>query len=198
MPSTITITQVPAAQHRLVARVFARAFADDPVNRWMMRSDDRFEPGFDFYARRIWLPHGAAWATGDGRAVACWLPPGKAHMSLLEQLRLLPAMAAVAGRDLPRLLAGTSAMEKNHPHDPHWYLNMVGVEPAGQGRGLGSALIAHTLDRADAEGMPAYLDATTYRSVGLYERHGFEVTEEFRLPKGGPPLWRMWRDPQPR
>ena len=69
-PSTITISQVPAAQHRLVARVLARAFADDPVNRWMMRSEARFEPGFDFYARRIWLPHDATWATDDGRAVA--------------------------------------------------------------------------------------------------------------------------------
>jgi ribosomal protein S18 acetylase RimI-like enzyme len=75
---------------------------------------------------------------------------------------------------------------------------MIGVDPTGQGRGLGSALISHTLARADAEEMPAYLDATSERSVPLYERHGFEVTEEFHLPKGGPPLWRMWRDPQPR
>ena len=27
-------------------------------------------------------------------------------------------------------------------------------------------------------------------------RHGFEVTEEVQLP-GGPPVWLMWRDPQP-
>jgi hypothetical protein len=29
----------------------------------------------------------------------------------------------------------------------------------------------------------------------LYERHDFEVTEEFELPDG-PPLWRMWREPR--
>ena len=43
--------------------------------------------------------------------------------------------------------------------------------------------------------MPAYLNAGSPRSRDLYLRHGFEVTEEFRLPEGGPPLWRMWREP---
>jgi hypothetical protein len=36
---------------------------------------------------------------------------------------------------------------------------------------------------------PTYDDAT----VGT----GSSVTEEFRLPDGGPPLWRMWREPRP-
>jgi hypothetical protein len=50
------------------------------------------------------------------------------------------------------------------------------------------------LDRADAEGMPAYLEATSPLNRRLYERHGFEVTQEFVLPKG-PPMWAMWREP---
>jgi hypothetical protein len=29
----------------------------------------------------------------------------------------------------------------------------------------------------------------------LYARHGFDVTEEFSLASGSPPLWRMWRNP---
>ena len=188
------IKPVPATDSARVAGILARAFADDPVTRWMLPRESRLEPGFEFYFRRIWLPHDAVYETADGRAVAAWLPPGKAHMSIVEQLRLLPGMAAVVGRDLPRILAGTGAMEKNHPQESHWYLNMIGVEPSGQGRGHGSALLAHTLARCDAEGSPAYLDATTERSIGLYERHGFEVTEEVRLPKGGPPFWRMWRE----
>jgi hypothetical protein len=52
------------------------------------------------------------------------------------------------------------------------------------------------LERCDRERMPAYLNAGSPRSRDLYLRHGFEVTEEFRLPEGGPPLWRMWREPR--
>ena len=67
--------------------------------------------------------------------------------------------------------------------------------PEWQGRGIGSALMGPVLERCDAERMPAYLNAGSARSRDLYARHGFEVTEEFRLPDGGPPLWRMWREP---
>jgi hypothetical protein len=51
------------------------------------------------------------------------------------------------------------------------------------------------LERADHEGMPAYLEASTECSRALYLRHEFVVLNEMRLPGGGPPLWRMWREP---
>ena len=46
------------------------------------------------------------------------------------------------------------------------------------------------LVRCDADGLPAYLDATSERSRALYALQGFEVTEELRLPAGAP-LWPM-------
>jgi len=194
-PTSPRIQPVRATDSQRVAGILARAFADDPIAQWLIPREPRLAPGFEFYLRRIWLPHDAVYESADGRAVACWLPPGKSHMSFAQQMRLLPGLAAVAGRHLPRLLSGTAAMDKDHPHDSHWFLNMMGVEPSSQGRGLGSALLAHTLDRCDATGSPAYLEATTERGCALYERHGFEVTEEARLPQGGPPFWRLWREP---
>jgi ribosomal protein S18 acetylase RimI-like enzyme len=193
-PSSPLIRPVAAADSARAARTLAAAFYDDPINRWMMRDLDRFVPAFDFFLRRIWLPHGEVYETADGYGVACWLPPGKAHMSFLEQLRVLPEMVRVLGRNLRWTMSTMSAMEKDHPRERHWYLNLIGVDPSTQSRGHGSALIAHTLERCDADRLPAYLDANTERSIPLYERHGFEVTEEVRLPKGGPPFWRMWRE----
>jgi ribosomal protein S18 acetylase RimI-like enzyme len=193
-PTSPLIRPVPVTDSERAARTLARAFYDDPINRWMMRRDERFVPGFDFFLRRVWLPHGEVYETADGAGVACWLPPGKAHMSVGDQLRAFPAMIKALGRDLPRALSTLGAMEKDHPREPHWYLNLIGVDPSAQSRGLGSALIAHTLQRCDAEHLPAYLEANTERSIPLYERHGFEVTAEVRVPKGGPPFWRMWRE----
>ncbi len=92
------------------------------------------------------------------------------------------------GRDLPRFAAGVRAIEKRHPREPHWYLPVVGVEPSAQGHGRGSALLRHVLARCDADRTPAYLEATSEHSRALYLTHGFEVTEELRLPGGGPPL----------
>jgi hypothetical protein len=62
--------------------------------------------------------------------------------------------------------------------------------------GFGAALLRPMLERCDADGVPAYLEATSPRNRALYERHGFEVTEELKLPAGGPPIWLMWREPR--
>jgi ribosomal protein S18 acetylase RimI-like enzyme len=88
-------------------------------------------------------------------------------------------------------------MEEQHPQDrSHWYLFILGTEQAAQGRGLGSALLAHVLARVDADRMPAYLESSSERNIALYGRHGFEITSEVAIP-GGPRIWPMWRGPRP-
>ncbi len=91
------------------------------------------------------------------------------------------------------MLGALNAIEKNHPTEPHEYLAFVGVAPERQGRGIGSMVMKPILDRCEAEGIPAYLEASSVRSRALYERHGFSVTEEVSIGKGAPPVWRMWR-----
>lgn len=51
------------------------------------------------------------------------------------------------------------------------------------------------VDRADQQGVPAYLEATSPDNRRLYERHGFVVTGELSI-LGGPPVWPMWRGPR--
>jgi GNAT superfamily N-acetyltransferase len=179
-----------------LATVLAQAFYDDPVFAWFFpRERRRFERIERFFARlaleRSTMPHGHVYTTADLAGAALWLPPGQAHSTTWEQLRMLPELARVAGRDLPRVLRGMGMMEQEHPHEPHWYLWFVGVAPERRGAGLGSALMRPILERCD-DGMPAYLEATSPDNRRLYERHGFEVTGELRLPNG-PPMWPMWR-----
>lgn len=76
---------------------------------------------------------------------------------------------------------------------PHWYLLILGVEPERQGQGIGSALIAPNLARADAEGLPCYLETAKEPNVMFYRRHGFEVRDEENIPGGGPKVWMMVR-----
>ncbi len=55
-------------------------------------------------------------------------------------------------------------------------------------------MLAANLERADAAGMPAYLENSNPRNTPLYERHGF-VAQKNIAPKGCPPLLAMWRKP---
>ena len=79
---------------------------------------------------------------------------------------------------------------------PHYYVRDVGVLPAMQGQGLGSALMRPTLEYCDRQNLPAYLEASSERSAALYERLGFRLIDELRV-GGSPPLLLMLRSPDP-
>ncbi|KAL7412848.1 hypothetical protein BDY24DRAFT_391294 [Mrakia frigida] len=55
---------------------------------------------------------------------------------------------------------------------PHWYLSYLFVDPYHQGSGVGTALIAYGTDRADAAGVPTWLEASIFGRP-IYERKGF-------------------------
>ena len=106
-------------------------------------------------------------------------------------------MIAVNGRNLPRLMRVLNLIEGKHPKEPpSYYLAVLGTEPEFQGKGFGGALMQPVLSRCDRDRMAAYLESSKSRNVPFYERHGFKVVEEISVPNGGPPLWRMWREPQ--
>jgi GNAT superfamily N-acetyltransferase len=77
--------------------------------------------------------------------------------------------------------------------EPHWYLPLLGVDPALQGRGAGSALLKVVLDRADSARLPAYLWTAKARNVSFYQRRGFEVLTEGVEPDSGIRFWTMRR-----
>jgi ribosomal protein S18 acetylase RimI-like enzyme len=183
-----------------LSQALARAFHNDPVMSWIYpdgsRRLQRLERGFALYLRKISLRHDACYAIDGLLGGALWMPPGTWRLDVLEQLWLLPAIARVAGRNLPRLFRIVDAMESKHPDDPHYYLAAIGIEPEWQGRGFGSALLRPVLERCDGEGLPAYLEASTWRSRALYERNDFELVQELNFAEDAPPLWLMWREPK--
>ena len=183
------------------ALALAQAFAEDPHFSWIVRDPatrvSRLERAFTIFARRLWLPPDEAYGHERLIGAALWMPPGAWHVSVWTQLRLGPATARVLGRDMPRLLRALTFIERKHPRTPdHWYLPIIGVARAWQGRGYGAALLRPMLERCDAELIPAYLEASSPRNRALYERHGFAVMEECRYADDAPPLWRMWREPR--
>ena len=183
-----------------LGNVLGSAFANNPATSWTFRDDStregKLQRSFTDYLRHIWLPRGECWTTDALDGAALWLPPGRWEIPVGVQLRLAPKVLATARLEVVRLMRFLNLVEQRHPHEPHWYLAMLGVDPDRQGRGFGSHLMQPVLERCDENGDAAYLETDTERNVQLYERHGFKVTEEFPLPGGGPPIWLMWREPR--
>jgi GNAT superfamily N-acetyltransferase len=194
-----TVGKARAEDLPRMAAALGHAFEDDPAAAWVVPDDERrrllLERAFLLFLERIWFAQDECYTTARGVGAAVWELPGQWKLSVGAQLRLFPRLAWTYRGHTPRLLRAITALEAEHPHEPHYYLPFVGVVPDWQGRGLGAALLAPVLERCDRERMPAYLEASAPRNRVLYERHGFTVTQEFRLGKGSPPLWRMWREP---
>ena len=176
-----------------VAQLLTLAFHDDPLMAWLLPDPvgrpRRLASMMESILRHDFLPRGEVWVL-DGGAAACWRTPGESDEN---DEAMAAEMAALFGDDLARAAGFFAGVSERHPKDPHWYLGILGAVPERQGHGLGSALLKVVLDRADRDGVPAYLEATTPQSRRLYERHGFELVEEFHGPGGAPPLWLMWR-----
>jgi ribosomal protein S18 acetylase RimI-like enzyme len=180
-----------------LSRLFAASFQTDPVFDWIARPGAKraaaLEEFFYWLVRTRGIPFGETWMSEGVAAV--WLPPGAPASpgGFLEQLRLIPMFVRLCG--FPRLARGSAigdAMEKNHPHDPHYYLAFIAVAPRLQGLGLGSAMMEATLARIDATGGAAYLENSNPKNARLYERCGF-VARRNIAPADAPPMIAMWR-----
>lgn len=198
---TAETTQVRKASADDVPRIadtLARAFFDDPVFCWVCPDDKRRQallPGFFALFTEAMVRHDEIYAAGEGAGAALWAPPGRAavHEEDADEFgRRLDEITPA--EDAERLFGLSKLLDEHHPPGSYYFLQFTGVEPQSQGRGIGSALLAHVLECCDREGAPAYLDATSPDNERLYERHGFRASGEY-APEGGPPLWPMWRQP---
>lgn len=196
----IEVREAGPGEEAPIALSLAEAFWDDPVQMFLLpdeKSRHRREVGlFSVLLRGHYLRLGATYVTADHGGAAMWAPPGKAVLPFTAVIRHSPAMLRSLGRRSLLALQVLSSIEKQHPKEPHWYLGVLGTRPEQQGKGIGSALLQPILERCDAEGLPAYLESSKHSNLAFYGRHGFEVTGEINLAKGGPPVWPMWREPR--
>jgi ribosomal protein S18 acetylase RimI-like enzyme len=153
--------------------------------------------------------------SGYFRLLAEHAASGAGEVLLLEQDGQLPAvtvwfdhttnplpvpdydqwLAEIAPLDLRARFAHLDkTLADNHPVQPHAYLAFVAVRRANQGKGLGPALLTATHDRLDAQGLPAYLEATDAINQALYRRLGYTDLGTFTL-EDGSPFHSMWRLP---
>lgn len=189
----------PYAQIRVVDRsedvvsALASAFDADPFAAWLFPEPGRAELQAGFYRSLLDHPGAEGYLAGDGEGAAIWL-------RLRAGEHLHDGRAGTAPDDsMARLRAVGEALAARHPFgEPHLYLAVMGVAAARQGRGIGTTLLHHRLERADRDGIGTYLEASSPRSRALYLRHGFtDLGAPVRL-EDAPPLYPMWRPPATR
>ena len=202
---TPPVTPIRLTQSSLAAaaEVFTRAFAEDPFIKQLYPNIETRQRCFATTTNcvlRYGLAYGEVHASSQElEGIAVWFPPAHTTPSMLDMLRFgffgLPF--SVGLRSFRRLWAYVilaEQMRERHVRSPHWYLQLLGVDPVHHGCGYGSHLLRHMLARLDREGVPCCLDTENEKNVAMYEHFGFRVRESGKIPGTQCGIWLMTRD----
>ena len=193
-PSDILIKKACIDDTAQVAEILSDAFSDDPVGKWISPNPE--------YPRWCWpmivpflLPHNEVYITSDGQGALLGVPPG-------AELNIRPSFSMIwnlwwrfGTGPIIRLGRIMKILEQSHPRAQHYYLLALGVRPSSRCNGIGSTLLEHILQQCDQQKTGVYLENSNSLNMKFYQRHGFKLQDEVTIPKNGPTLWLMYRDP---
>ena len=175
--------------------VLSLAFSSDPACRWAWPDPQQYLTNFPAFVRAFGgraFERGTAYCLDGYTGAGLWLPPG---IQPDEEAVGEVFQRSVSEQRSADVFAVLEQMGSYHPSEPHWYLPIIGVDPAHQGRGYGSALLQHALAVCDRDGALAYLESSNPRNIPLYERHGFELLGTIQA-GASPKLFPMLRKPR--
>lgn len=166
-----------------VIETLCEAFADYPVMRYVLGADGDYAErlrtliGF-FVAARVlrgdpmFAVSGRAELTG---VVICTLPDGSPPPEL-EAVRER-TWATLGAEALERYQHCVRAWEPLAIAEPNLHVNMLGVRPRFQGRGLSRLLLerVHALSRELPNSAGVTLTTETAANVALYQRFGYRI-----------------------
>ena len=193
--NTAGAREAVASDSPALSASLARAFHDDPMMCHLL-ADPRTRPVVMPRLFRLLFklaqPLGSCDVTEGYEAASLWRPPGQWHVHWWQYIVHGPELLRVFGSGALRVMATMDVVERQHPKEPHWYLQVIGTDPPHQGKGFAGRLMRRRLAMVDAQKLPAYLESSKETNIPIYRSFGFEVTGEIKIPDG-PTLWPMWR-----
>jgi len=138
-------------------------------------------PGIERFGASVWTkPTNGTLAKHISREKKSFIRRNLGEASLSKYMAITTFMSERAADIIP---------------DDSWYLSIVGVAPQHQGQGLGGTLVRPILDKADALGVPSYLETFTPKNRGFYRRLGYQEVSSLVEPVTGSEYWIMIREP---
>lgn len=185
--------------------VSIRAFNDDPFFNFLFPKVETRDRSIGILHRVVLREVAGlgitrtAYVDGHVAGVAVWVPPGRYPFPPMLQIRqllgsiraFLPSMGAAM-----RTRGVLQKVVKAHEKRPHWYLQLLMVDPTFQRQGIGGLLQNPTLQVCDDEQIPAWLETQKPENLAYYARFGFEVVSEHKI-EDGPSIWSLSREPKP-
>lgn len=197
------LVRLEKSQVRAASEVLSRAFFDDPLFSSFIPDPLQRKKKLYYLLETIVnysVSFGEVYATSPNfEGIAVWLPSDKVDMTLWRGIRSggISIIFNLGMRSTFRQLSVSDyicSIHKRHIASPHWYLYLLGVDPAFRGKGYASKLVKAMLSRTDRENLACYLDNTNEKNLPMYQHYGFRVIEEYEIPRTGVKIWAMLKE----
>lgn len=179
-----TVLRLDGDAYPLVVDVLCEAFHDYPVMQFVLGEDSadylrRLEVLVGFFVQTRVLRGEVLLGIGTGdrlEGAAIVSDPAQPSPTTVGTLRER-TWAALGAAERRRYEAFGAACAPFHLDAPHFHLNMIGVRPAAQGKGLSRTLIegVHRLSEEDPESIGVGLTTEKAENVPLYRHFGYDV-----------------------
>ncbi|MGH7271405.1 MAG: GNAT family N-acetyltransferase, partial [Polyangiaceae bacterium] len=153
----------------------------------------RVKTGFTAASVRGEEAHGL-WVDGQLAGASLVCAPGQYPHRIGAYARIARGCATTGWKGITKFLRADAYITKLHIREAHYYLFVLGIDPSLQRQGLGKVLLRALSERADARGVPSYLETDKPTSVHLYRSAGYEVLTEGDVESvPGLHVWTMMR-----
>ncbi|MGC8738529.1 MAG: GNAT family N-acetyltransferase [Candidatus Hydrogenedens sp.] len=172
------------------------AFFDDGLVCYMF-PEEKFRKEFITWTYERWLRllmiFNSVFVDENVQGVAGCIPP-----SLYPHIPFRYIMRAGFFRAIPKLICrnfwrplraywDNQNRTRSEVKEPAWILDILGVHPSAQGKGIGSALVQHVISCANRDKVPAYVITHKEKNIIFYEKNGFKLLNKKNFLPGGPP-----------
>ena len=191
--------KVSKKELKIVCRVLANAFSEDPLLIAMNMESEEIETMYEFSIRTT-LRYGNVYATSENlEGIIAFTSDKYANSTTWNIIRtgaIVPAikLGKKYGKFMREMGKIIEEDKKNLNIGPYLYLYIIGVSQESQGKGFGGKMLRAIIEKAENEGKSIFLETGIEKILPLYEHFGFEIIKKFNVPKLNVPMWEMVRN----
>jgi GNAT superfamily N-acetyltransferase len=181
----------------LAAKALTNAFFEDPLQQYVFPDEaERKERSIPHFSAvlQYGLLFGEVYTVNNSEGAVVWLKPGETVLTpeKARQSGLSDLPQTIGEAPFNRFISVLDYADQFHKQDmkeAHWYTMVLGIDPAYQGKGYGSALLSPILNEAKIKNIPVYLETLQPKNVSFYKHMGFELIREVIEPVSGLKIW---------
>lgn len=166
----------------LVTAILSKSFADNKSVNYIVKQDEkkiRRLQGLMEYSFDVCHFFGDVFLSEDRKGCALITYPERKKTilkSILLDIRLIARTTGLA--NVKKAMQREGTIKKIHPEGLLYYLWFIGVEPADQGKGIGSSLLTEVVAEGLKQKRTICLETSTEKNIPWYQKHGFTIYKE--------------------